>query len=311
MTTILITGITGFLGTNLVKYFASNPEVRIFGHSRDKDSASKKFEGLPVQWVDSYEADRLNRLNIDIFIHLAGIAHDLSNQYKDEDYFRVNDLATRDAYDQFLKSNAKKFIFLSSIKAAVDIADVAVSEQVKCNPVTPYGQSKLQAENYIHGQPIDPAKRYYILRPAMIHGEGNKGNLNVLYKFVKAGVPFPFTAFRNQRSFLNIANFNFILDELVKSAIPSGVYHLADSGYLSTTELYRLVAAASGKKAATFSVPKPLVKILFAVTGKTHMLNKLTDNMMVSNAKVVNAIGKQLPVSIQQGITNTIRSFGG
>jgi nucleoside-diphosphate-sugar epimerase len=306
---ILITGVTGFLGTNLVSSLTKLPGTRIFGHSRNSNEAAKKFSADDVTLIKDCDLESLKQNNIDIIIHLAGIAHDLSNQYQPEDYFRVNNIATRELFNSFLRSNAEKFIFLSSIKAAVDIANEPVTEDVPCNPVTPYGQSKLMAEQFMQAQTMPHGKRFFILRPCMIHGKGNKGNLNVLFKFVKRGIPFPFAAFVNRRSFLNIDNFDFIIHELIAKDIDSGIYNLSDEGYLSTTELYKLVAKASKKKGIALAVPRALISTAFATLGKTHMLKKLTENMMVSNQKIIRAIGKPLPLSLEDGIIKTIRSF--
>lgn len=309
MSRILITGVSGFAGTGLVKYLHDKPGIALFGHSRTPEKTREQFKAFNIEIVHDWSAGLFDRLGIDTIIHLAGIAHDLSNQYKDEDYYRVNDQNTRRLYDAFLQSKAQKFIFLSSIKAAVDVASHPVEETVACAPVTPYGMSKRQAEMYIESQPLPSGKRFYILRPCMIHGPGNKGNLNLLYKYVKTGLPYPLAAFTNQRSFLNADNFNFILHRFIEGNIDSGIYHLADEGFLSTTELYQLIATASGRKPRVWSVSPALIRLMFRLLSKTRMLDKLTENMTVSNAKLLKQIGKPLPVSIREGIVNTIKSF--
>lgn len=309
MKNILITGVSGFLGKNLVEYFSTFNEVTLFGHSRRPDETREKFNDYRLTVLDNLSGQQLDSLNIDGIIHLAGIAHDLSNQYTPDDYFKVNDENTRNLYDAFMKSKATEFIFLSSIKAAVDTASVPVTEAVTCRPVTPYGQSKRQAEMYIQSQPLPAGKKYYILRPCMIHGPGNKGNLNLLYKFVKAGLPYPLGAFSNSRSFLTVDNFNFIVARLLEGTMESGVYHLADDGFLSTTELYRLIAKEAGKRSAVINIPAGLIEFLTNLIGKKHMINKLTEDMMVSNEKLKQKIGQPLPVSIRDGLAKTIQSF--
>jgi nucleoside-diphosphate-sugar epimerase len=305
---VLITGVTGFLGSNLVRYFASNSTIRLFGVSRDREAAEKQFKSFPVVMVDSCSVDMLNRHHIDTVIHLAGIAHDLSNQYKEEDYFRVNYEGTVKLYDNFLKSQATRFIFLSSIKAAVDAGQHVIDEDVTPVPSSPYGRSKLKAEQYILDQTNGKDKHFYLIRPCMVHGPGNKGNLNLLYKFVNTGLPYPLGAFQNQRSFLNIDNFNFVMDHLVTGNIPSGIYNVADDGSLSTNELIRVIAQALGKKERIWKVPTGLIRFLFSVYNR-KMLQKLTDDMVVSNAKLLHCIGAPLPVSMEEGLRRTVMSF--
>jgi nucleoside-diphosphate-sugar epimerase len=184
-----------------------------------------------------------------------------------------------------------------------------VNEDVIPNPVTDYGRSKLKAEQYIQSTPTVEGKNFYILRPAMIHGPGNKGNLNLLYRLVKTGAPFPFGKFDNQRSFLSIDNFNFTIQQLLQKEVPSGVYHLADDGFLSTNELYKVIATTLNKQPRILNFPKSWIQNLAGILGKKHLVNKLTEDMMVSNKKIVNELGINLPVALSEGIRRTIQSF--
>ncbi len=308
MQRIFITGVTGFIGQNLVKYFGSDTAIELVGYSRD-GARAKAHLPTRVSIAESYSAQFFNDQKIDTVIHLAGIAHDLSNQYKPTDYYQVNFENTKSLFNEFLKSDATTFVFLSSIKAVIDISSTPVEESVVPNPVTDYGKSKQQAEEYLLSVKFPDNKRVYILRPCMVHGEGNKGNLNLLYRFAKSGLPYPFGSFENQRSFLSIDNFNFSVDEFVKASLPSGIYHLADDGFLSTKELFVLISRELGKKPRIWNLPAPLILFLFSALGKRGMLNKLTEDMMVSNAKLEKLLGRPFPVEMKEGIRKTIRSF--
>jgi nucleoside-diphosphate-sugar epimerase len=308
---ILITGVTGFAGTNLVRHFSGQNGFRIFGHTRDLSRALGMFPSGQVTLVPEVSSVVMDQQKIDAVIHLAGIAHDLSNQYKSEDYYRVNDLNTRQVYDAFRSSAATRFVYVSSIKAVADVASSPVSEDATPVPSTDYGKSKLQAEQYIRSTLSGQGKRFFILRPCMIHGPGNKGNLNLLYNYVKKGLPFPLGSVRNQRSFLNVENFNFIIEQLLVEDITPGVYHLADTGFLSTAELVRLIGVAMHRHVRIWNIPLPLIRLMFTAIGKKRMLTKLSEDMMVSNAKLQAQLKRPLPVTLQQGIINTIQSFHG
>ncbi len=309
MQSVLITGATGFVGSNLVKHFNGLDNYLLFGASRDAEKARQQFRHNKIELVSGCSASVLNELKIDAVVHLAGIAHDLSNRYKTEDYYRVNYENTKNVYDEFLKSNASKFIFLSSIKAAVDISREPVTEETVPNPVTDYGKSKLKAEQYLQAGNLEPGKSFFIFRPGMIHGPGNKGNLNLLYRFVKTGIPYPLGRFENQRSFLNITNFTFIVQQFLEKEIPSGTYHLADEGYLSTKEVYEIIVAALGMKPRLMNIPQRWVKLLATLMGKKHILNKLTEDLMVSNRKLLEALNGHLPQGPREGLVKTINSF--
>jgi nucleoside-diphosphate-sugar epimerase len=306
---IFITGVSGFVGSNLVRYFDARENSFVVGHTRDPEQAVKKFNNAAIEITSEYSAEIFDKLGIGTVVHLAGIAHDLSDRYTPEDYDRVNYENTKSIYDEFLRSGARKFIFVSSIKAALDSATYPADEEVKPAPVTTYGKSKLKAEGYIQSTAVSSDKRFYILRPCMIHGEGNKGNLNLLYRYAMSGFPYPLGAFQNQRSFLSIGNFNFIIRHFIEHDMPSGIYHLADDGFLSTRELFELIAATSGKRARILNIPRRWMKLIFTALLKRSELKKLTEDLMVSNEKLVKSIGKPLPVTLREGLVKTIKSF--
>lgn len=311
MKRILITGVSGFIGSNLVRYFNSQHNFLIFGHSRDGKRAAIQFVNANVEMIATYSAAILDERKIDTIIHLAGIAHDMSNKYQSEDYDRVNYENTKALFDVFVKSGATKFVFLSSIKAVVDISSFPADESVQPAPTTDYGKSKQKAEKYLLSNPLVGKKKVYILRPCIIHGLGNKGNLNLLYRYAKTGMPFPFGSFENQRSFLSIDNLNFIMQSFIEKDIPSGIFHVADDGYISTKELYRVIAVEIGKTPRVWNFPVGLIRLLFSVFGKRTMLNKLTEDMLVSNKKISQYIPSPLPLEIQEGLKKTIKSFNG
>lgn len=303
---VLVTGASGFLGTNLISAWKSNTEIKLFVHSRDPAKLQLR-QGDSISILNDCSAKELRHHHIDAIIHLAGIAHDLSGQYRESDYEEVNHKQTAALFDAFSTSSATKFIFVSSIKAAIDKANSPVTEEVSPLPVTPYGKSKLKAEQYIQSKGIAEGKHFFIVRPCMVHGPLNKGNLNLLHRFVKSGLPFPFGAFQNQRSFLSVDNFIFVMERLLLKNIPSGIYHLADNGYLSTVDLVKWMAACMDKRAIVWNIPSGIIRFIFSI--KRNMLDKLTENMMVDNSKIVNAMGQPLPVSMKEGLKTTIQSF--
>jgi nucleoside-diphosphate-sugar epimerase len=290
--TIFITGSSGFIGINLLKHFEN-----IYTFSKYKKGGSIS-------------------INQEVVIHLAGKAHDLKNITDPTEYYSVNNDLTKKLFDEFIYSGAKIFIFLSSVKSAADQLDIPLTEDYIPNPVTHYGKSKLLAEQYILSKEIPDGKRVYILRPCMIHGPGNKGNLNLLYKIVSKGLPWPLGAFENKRSFCSIDNLCFVIRELIENdQIPSGVYNLADDEPISTNELINLISVELGKKPHFWNVPQPLIKFISKLGDvlrlplNSERLNKLTETYIVSNNKIINAINKPLPISAKDGLINTFTSF--
>jgi nucleoside-diphosphate-sugar epimerase len=251
-----------------------------------------------------------------VVLHCAGKAHDLKNTSSIEEYYQVNTEFTIKVFDAFLASDAKVFITLSSVKAVADHLEGELTEQHHPDPITHYGRSKLRAEQYIFSKEIPDGKRVYVLRPCMIHGIGNKGNLNLLYKLVSKNIPWPLGAFENKRSFCSIDNLMFIFKELIeREDIPSGIYNVSDDDPLSTNELIDLIAQSQNRLPKILRLSKSLIEKLARIGDKLHLplnterLHKLTSSYIVSNTKIKTAIGKPLPVSSKEGLMKTFRSF--
>jgi len=311
MNTILVTGAYGFVGTNLSEYLKSKEYYRQIALDIQKKEVSNYDEGFIWDDLDQFDFN-----SIDAIIHLAGKAHDTKNTSQAEEYFKINVGLTKIIFDKFLKSNATKFIYFSSVKAVADsVKNDMLTEDDIPNPQTPYGQSKLKAEEYILSQELPRGKKIYILRPAMIHGPGNKGNLNLLYKLVLKGIPYPLGAFLNQRSFTSIDNLNFIIEQLLIQNIPSGIYQIADSESLSTNELIELIALSIGKKSRILDLPVGIIRMaarlgdLLPLPLNSEKLKKLTENYNVSNKKLIDSLGITLPFTAKEGMNKTLKSF--
>jgi len=296
---ILITGSTGFVGKNLIAYLSENNEEEI----------------KPLDLRQPFDISEMN--NVNTVIHLAGKAHDLKKTSSADEYDTVNFGITKKLFDAFLISDASLFIFMSSVKAAADQVEGDLTESYIPDPITAYGKSKLKAEQYIASQQLPLGKTYCILRPCMIHGPGNKGNLNLLYRLVEMGIPYPLAAFDNKRSFLSVRNLCFVLDEIItRRDLPSGVYNIADDKSLATTEVVNLLSIATNKKGTgLLNISPALIKMLARLGDVLHLplnserLQKLTENYTVSNKKIKQWLQKDLPLNSSEGIILTGKSF--
>lgn len=321
---ILITGIHGFVGSNLV--VALKRRHILYGLdivAPDKEGVVKTFAWEDIEST-SFPMQRLPQF--DAIIHLAGKAHDTKNQSVAQAYFDINTGLTRKIFDFFLESTARKFIFFSSVKAAADsVVGNVLREDVIPTPIGPYGESKIAAENYIldklknKNEKLklhDDRKQVYILRPCMIHGPGNKGNLNLLYNVVKKGIPWPLGDFENKRSFTSIDNLCYVVEGLLTKNVASGIYHMGDDEALSTNELIALMCEAMGKVPHIWKMNRKMMEgcaglgTLLHLPLNTERLRKLTENYVVSNEKIKAALGiEQMPVRAANGIMKTIKSF--
>ncbi|MFD0976364.1 NAD-dependent epimerase/dehydratase family protein [Salinimicrobium gaetbulicola] len=305
MKKIIISGITGFVGSNLSPYLKSNFDITGLSRNENLEKNILSFSSLTGKKLDEFFT----------FIHLAGKAHDIKKVSSEEDYFKVNFELTKTLFEKFIESKCEVFIFLSSVKAVADAFQGILDEDVLPNPITPYGKSKLAAEQFLLSQDLPENKKLYILRPGMIHGPNNKGNLNLLYNMVSKGIPYPLGNYSNKRSFLTVNNLCYIIEKLIINKPESGIYNVVDDNPLSTEELVEIIGEVTGKRVRIFSIPKGIIQGL-ALAGdflklpfNNERLEKLTENYVISNKKCVQALGTKLPYETRTGMKHTIQSF--
>lgn len=309
---ILITGAFGFVGSNLSHVLKLEQR-----HHLIAVDLVAPFNSVFDEFYSWSNLDKIDRSKLDVIIHLAGKAHDTSNTADAKAYFDINVGLTQKIMQLFVDSTATKFIFFSSVKAVADTVEGAMlTETASCNPKTAYGQSKLEAEQYIVAQPLPPEKKIYILRPCMIHGPGNKGNLNLLYKLAKKSLPWPLGAFKNNRSFTSIQNLQFVISQLIERDIETGIYQIADDESLSTNELIELMAHSLNSKAHIWNISPSIIELL-AKSGdllrlplNSERLKKLTESYVVSNKKLKQALNiEKMPLTAAEGMQKTFASF--
>ena len=295
----IITGASGFVHQNLYKYLTQ--------HNHQIQSLSLRN----ASWINNFDK------TANAIIHLAGKAHDTKNTSDASEYFKINTELTEQLFDLFLTSEVQDFFYFSSVKAVADTLEGVLHENATPNPKTPYGQSKLAAEQYILSKKIPQGKRVFIIRPCMIHGPGNKGNLNLLYKIVSKGIPWPLGAFDNKRSFLSVDNLSFLIQKILQNkGVPSGIYNFADDNTLSTNDLIVVINNSLQKKSRIINVSKSLISKIAAFGDvlklplNSEKLKKLTENYVVSNQKIKSALQiNDLPLTVTAGLEITLKSF--
>ena len=266
-----------------------------------------------IAWESQIPAD------VDAFINCIGKAHDHKGAATEHDFYFANYELVKVLFEEFLKSNAQIFIHISSIAAVEENERKEVlTEDSVGNPQSHYGKSKKAAEEYLLKQSLPSGKKNFILRPTMIHGEGDKGNLTLLYKIISKGIPYPLGAFQNSRTFISVDNVVFLMNEIIKKhkEMESGIYHITDDEPLSTKKIIEIIGEAKGKKPIVLSPPKFLINSLakmgdmISLPINSKRLKKMTSNLIVSNQKIKTALNiDSLPISAEEGMKKTIESF--
>lgn len=306
---ILISGAFGFVGSHLAPFLTQKGHccdaLDLQPHASDVYQRTYTWEQLDtLPWTD-YEA----------IIHLAGKAHDTRNVAKPEVYTQINLGLTQRLFTA-AAGRVPNFLFFSSVKAAADhlAHGEILTEAAPPTPKTPYGISKQAAEDFLRAEA--GGTRCLILRPAMIYGPGNKGNLNDLYRLASKPIPWPLAAFENARSFAAIGNVCAAVEALLTSSAAAGVYQVADDEALSVNDLITLIAESLGRKPRLWRLPRGLMTLLAAIGTLLHLplnrerLAKLTESYQVSNGKLKAALGwSQMPHTAREAFKATFASF--
>ncbi len=305
---ILITGSGGFVGTSLTSFLTGKY------HLTGVDLPDKGSPTLD----ESYTWDELDYLkSYDTIIHLAGKAHDIYNKSVKQEYFDVNLGLTQKIFAFFIRSESRKFILFSSVKAVADSLDGKIlTEEFIPIPKTPYGESKLAAEKHVLIRNKIENKKIFVLRPCLIHGHGSKGNINALYEYTRKGFPYPFGAFENLRSFLSIQNLNYLVLNMIEKPLAPGIYNVADDDPVSTNEIIELIAETLDIKPWIWKLPKSFVSSAAKIGDLAYLpvnserIRKLTESYIVSNLKLKKALGiYKLPVLSRDGLLRTFENM--
>ena len=287
---ILITGASGFVGQALLRSLPNEVEVDVVSRNYSEESAK-------VNWVNtSYNTLATNSESYEAVIHLAGLAHDTSNQRDEKAYFEVNEGITKKLVNWINSSQQQscKLIYLSSIKTYSD--SEIISETTLQSPNSVYGRSKLAAEKVIK-ECLASRHPYHILQPVMIYGKGNKGNLPRLFKLFTR-LPFPFKKYPNKRSILSINNLTAVINQLLSKNIESGKYIVSDDTPIYTYEMLQALFIKSPIKLKSFRIPHLFVKLSLRLAGIFNLQSpkKVLGDLVVSNTKLKSALGiNQMP----------------
>lgn len=284
---ILITGAGGFIGRELVNVLKkTNHHLFLCVKKETKKYVSKNvkiiFEGDLLS-TNLYQLTK----KIDIIIHCAGLAHNLSN--KDHtSYLESNTTLTYNLATAGKKNNIKKFIFLSTagIHADNPARGKKITEHLHISTKTPYTKSKLQAENLLLNTFKNSNIDLFNLRPPAVYGRGVKGNLKILNTFIKNKLPLPLGSFNNKRSYISIEN---LIDSIATCIDFKGVicdsFLISDDIDLSTEELIKLLARKQKSKVSVFKFPIKIIYFIFKIFKKIDKFERLNNSFELDTTK--------------------------
>ena len=279
---VLITGNNGYLGKNFLNKYKNK-------YSFEKFSLLKQ------------KLEDINFDNIDIVLHCAALVHQ-KVEHPYEKYHEINvDYPVKLA--KLAKQNGvKQFIFISTI-AVYGEEKEKLDENTICNPIKPYGKSKLEAEKELL-KLSDDSFIVSIIRPPMIYGKNAPGNIDSLVKLVKKLPIIPLGKIENKRSFISIQNLCFIINEIITQE-KSGIFLASDDEAISTSRLIELIAKNLDKNIYLIKIPffESLLKIL-----KPPFHKRLYGSLEIDNTITKERLNLKNPYSVEDGIKLMINS---
>jgi len=278
---VLVTGANGYVGSSFIDLYNDKYNFQKFS------LLSEKLEDI-------------NFLDIGIVIHCAALVH----QKIEQSYSKYNEINVIYPVKlaKIAKSNGvKQFIFMSSIAVYGEDLEM-LNENISCNPITSYGKSKLEAEKQLLGL-SDENFVVSIIRPPMVYGRNAPGNIDSLVKLLKKTPIVPLGKIENKRSFINIGNLCYLVEELIMQK-QSGVFLASDDEPISTSKLIELISKNLDKKVYLIKVPffESLLKIV-----KPSFHKRLYGSLQVDNSITKKKLNLSNLYSVQEGIELMIK----
>jgi nucleoside-diphosphate-sugar epimerase len=323
MKNVLVTGSTGFIGSHLLPTLHQhNWQITAAIRQEFEFPASLSIKTIKVGEIDDMTDWQEALLGIDTVIHLAGRSHILHETISNPEaaFIKVNTKGTINLVKQSLKAGVNHFIFVSSIHAMAAESDDILNENSPCHPDSPYGGSKLQAEQALINLAKDSDMTWTILRPTLVYGLGNRANMDRLMKLIKRGLPLPFGAIKNRRSFVFVGNLvAAIITCLDHPNAANQIFLISDNQAVSTPQLIRLIAQQIQQPCQLLPVPTILLRFLGylgdtieSITGKnlpfnTYSIDRLLGSLAVDSSYIQKTLDWQPPFTLEQGLAQTLR----
>ena len=317
MNKIFITGAYGFIGQSLCQSLIS-PTNLIRGAVRNIDESLNSKNLTEIEYVSIGDIGLKKNwkeilIDHDCIIHCAAKAHKINetNMNAIEAYRLVNVEGTRRLAEQAAEIGVKRFIFLSSIgvNGTNSNGREAFSIFDNPNPTEDYAISKYEAEQELLEVAAKTGIETVILRIPPVYGKGAKGNFAILLKLLSYGLPLPFNAIHNKRSFIGFDNLISLLTLCINHPDSAGkTFLVSDDEDLSTPDLLRNLALAMGRPSRLFSVPNSLLKLISYFIGRQNEIDRLLGSLQVNISHTRETLNWNPTVSVTEGIRRMVQN---
>ena len=296
---ILVTGATGFIGTQLVPKLEQSHDVKILDARQVSDANS--------QWHQAVD-------DCDVLVHLAARAHvtsDGSNSQHDL-YRSTNSLLTSQLSQRLALGNSKQFIFMSTAKVLGGSTkkDSPFRNTDPLCATDPYSSSKGEAEQELQNLCGRTTLKYTIIRPPLVYGPHVKANFLSMIKWVNDQRVLPLANTKNLRSFVGIRNLVSLVETCItNSNAHNQILHVSDSHDLSTTELLQILAEVMGRKSRLISFPRPVLRLASRIIRKPRIYEQLCGSFQLDISRTCELLKWSPPFTVKQELEQTVKWF--
>lgn len=297
---VAVTGANGFVGRGVVRALTTRRRYAVHAITR----AQVGDIGPGTNWTGALAG-------VDTLVHLAARVHVIDERAADalSAYRRVNTDGTRRLAEQAAAAGVRRLVFLSTLKVHGEVGTPGAPFRVTDAPapVSHYAVSKWEAERALREVAADTGMEVVIIRPPLVYGTGVGANFARLVRWVRSGVPLPFGRIDNRRSLVGLDNLASLILRCIDAEAAAGQVFLAsDDEDLSTPELIRRIADATGRSARLVPVPVRWLRAVGRVTGREAEIDRLVGSLQADIRQTCETLGWRPPVSVDEGLRRVV-----
>lgn len=275
---ITVIGGSGFVGTNLCRQLSLKQQDFEIIDLKMSNQFPEKCKLADVRDVNSLR----KAITGDVVVNLAAVHRD---DVRDKsEYQRTNVDGAENVARVCSEKGIKKIVFTSTV-AVYGFAEPGTDENGKINPFNEYGRTKFEAEEKLRAWHASGENSLIIVRPTVIFGEGNRGNVYNLLNQIASGKFLMVGKGENKKSMAYIGNIVAFLESCVKTDKNYGVYNYVDTPDLTMNELVSQVRQTlKGKRGVGLRLPYWLGMVLGYVADAVAKVSGI--NLPVSSIRV-------------------------
>ena len=310
---ITVIGGSGFVGTNLCRQLLLKQQDFEIIDLKASNQFPEKCKIADVRDLESLRAT----ISGDVVVNLAAVHRD---DVRDKsEYQRTNVEGAENVSRVCSEKNIKKIVFTSTV-AVYGFAEPGTDEDGLINPFNEYGRTKFEAEEKFRGWQKASGNSLLIVRPTVIFGEGNRGNVYNLLHQIASGKFLMIGRGENKKSMAYIGNIVAFLETCINTDLEYGVFNYVDTPDLTMDELVSQVRyTLKGKKGVGPRLPYWLGMLLGYVadamaklTGKNLPVSSIRVKKFASSTefrtKKSEILGFHQPYRLKEGINRTLQS---